>query len=99
MRRFGPSVAPLGAAFAEASILTRKELVAERALRLPTIHWIFETLQRDEGRRMPASYFLERLKLDLGDYAESQLQATISWGRYAERFAFDDDTDEMYLES
>lgn len=48
---------------------------------------------------MPASHFLERLKLDLGDYAESQLQAAISWGRYAERFAFDDDSDEMYLES
>jgi hypothetical protein len=69
------------------------------ALRLATIRWIFETPQRDEDRCMPASHFLERLKLDLGDYAESQLQAAISWGRYAERFAFDDDSDEMYLES
>ena len=93
------SATPLGAAFAEASILTRKELVAGRALRLPTIRWIFETLQRDDNKRMPADYFLERLKLDFGDYAESQMQAAINWGRYAELFAFDDDTDELFLEA
>jgi hypothetical protein len=81
------SATPLGAAFAEASILTRKELLAGRALRLPTIRWIYETLQRDDKKRMPADYFLERLRLDFGDYAESQMQAAINWGRYAELFA------------
>ncbi len=93
------SATPLGKAFAEASILTRKELVADRALRLPTIHWIRETLQRDEKRRVPVGFFLESLRSDFGDYAESQMKAAISWGRYAELFAYDDDSDEVFLES
>lgn len=92
------SLTPLGQAYAEASILTRKELIAGRALRLPTIRWIYETLQRDENRRIPADYFLDRLKLDFGDFAEGQLEAAINWGRFAELYAFDDDTDELYLE-
>jgi NitT/TauT family transport system ATP-binding protein len=93
------SLTPLGQAYAEASILTRKELIAGRALRLPTIRWIYETLQRDENRRIPSDYFLDRLKLDFGDFAEEQLQVAINWGRFSELFAFDDDTDELYLES
>lgn len=93
------SLTPLGQAYAEASILTRKELIAGRALRLPTIRWIYETLQRDENRRIPADYFLDRLKLDFGDFAEGQLEAAINWGRFAELYAFDDDTDELYLEN
>ena len=92
------SLTPLGQAFAEASILTRKELIAGRALRVPTIRWIYETLQRDENRRTPEDYFRDRLKLDFGDYAEEQMEAAINWGRFAELYAFDDDTDELYLE-
>ena len=89
---------PLGEAFAEASILARKEIVAARALRLPTIRWIYETLQADEDGRLPAEYFVERLRRDFGDQAEEQLSLAIGWGRYAELFAFDDATDELYIE-
>jgi hypothetical protein len=38
------------------------------------------------------------LRSDLGEDAETQLNTAINWGRYAEVFAFDDDTDELYLE-
>jgi len=93
------SLTPLGQAFAEASILTRKELIAGRALRVPTIRWIYETLQRDENRRISKEYFQDRLKNDFGDFADRQLEAAINWGRFAELYAFDDDTDELYLEN
>ncbi len=90
---------PLGQAYADASILTRKELLAGRILRLPIISWIYETLQQDDDRRVAEEYFLDRLRQEFGDHAEKELDIAINWGRFAELFAFDDDTDELYLES
>jgi len=93
------TLTPLGQTFADASILARKAIVAARILRLPTIRWIFETLQQDDDRRTAEEYFLEQLQKEFGDDARAQLDIAINWGRYAELFAFDDDTDELYLES
>ncbi|HEU4400913.1 MAG TPA: nitrate/sulfonate/bicarbonate ABC transporter ATP-binding protein [Candidatus Polarisedimenticolia bacterium] len=89
---------PLGQAYADASILTRKELLAGRALRLPMISWIYETLQQDDDQRVAEEYFLDKLRPELAHLAEKELDIAISWGRHAELFAFDDDTDELYLE-
>ncbi len=89
---------PLGQAFADASIAARKEIVAGRILRHPTIRWIYETLQQDDDQRVAEAYFLERLQPDFGDGAPAQLDIAINWARYAELFAFDDDTDELFLE-
>jgi NitT/TauT family transport system ATP-binding protein len=93
------SITPLGQAFGDASILARKEITAGRILRQPTIRWIYETLQQDDDRRVEEEYFLERLQPQFGDYADAQLQTAINWARYAEIFAFDDDSHELYLES
>jgi NitT/TauT family transport system ATP-binding protein len=90
---------PLGKAYAEASILTRKELTASRILRLPLINWIYETLHKDDNQRVDRDYFLDKLHADFGDFAESQLDTAIGWGRHAELFDYDSDTDELYLEN
>ncbi|HMA17948.1 MAG TPA: AAA-associated domain-containing protein, partial [Thermoanaerobaculia bacterium] len=90
---------PLGEAYAAGSILTRKELVASRILRLPTIRWIYEVLQNDDDRRVDRDYFLDILRADLGDEADRQLDIAVNWGRYAELFAYDQASDELYLES
>jgi len=90
---------PLGQAYAEASILARKEIIAGRILRLPLIAWIYETLQRDDNQRVAWEYFYDQLEPDFGDFTEKQLDIAISWGRLAELFAYDDDTGELYLES
>jgi NitT/TauT family transport system ATP-binding protein len=89
---------PLGQTFADASILARKEIIAGRILRQPTIRWIYESLQRDDDQRTDEDFFLDRLRDEFGEYAETQLDTAINWARYAEIFAFDDDTDELYLE-
>jgi NitT/TauT family transport system ATP-binding protein len=89
---------PLGRAYAEASILTRKELVAGRILRLPVLSWIYETLHEDDNKRVAKEFFLDKLQADFADKAEDQLQIAIQWGRHAELFGFDDDTDELFLE-
>jgi NitT/TauT family transport system ATP-binding protein len=89
----------LGSAYADASVLGRKEMFAGRVLRLPIISWIYETLQQDDDRRVAKKYFLDKLQPDFHDRTETQLERAINWGRFAELFAFDDDTDELYLES
>ncbi len=91
-------LSPLGETFAEATIPARKEIVAGRVLRLPTVRWIYESLQADEDRRLPAEHFIDLLRADFGEFAEEQLARAIGWGRYAELFAFDDATDELFLE-
>lgn len=89
---------PLGTVYAEASILARKEMLAGRILRLPLISWIYETLQSDDNQRVAWSYFFDKLQADFGDLTERELDITISWGRHAELFAYDDGTGELYLE-
>jgi NitT/TauT family transport system ATP-binding protein len=89
---------PLGHAYAEASILARKELVSGRILRLPIISWICETLRQDDNQRIAKEYFVDRLQADFADRAEKQLMIAVQWGRFAELFSYDDDTDELFLE-
>ncbi len=90
---------PLGQAYADASILARKEMVAGRVLRLPTIGWIYEILGRDDNQRVARDYFIDQLRSEFGDWADEQLDIAIDWGRRAELFAYDDNTDELFLES
>lgn len=90
---------PLGRAYADATILARKAIIAGRVLRVPVMAWIYETLQRDDNRRVTRDYFHDKLEADFGDLAEKQLEVAIRWGRHAELFAYDNDTGELYLES
>jgi NitT/TauT family transport system ATP-binding protein len=90
---------PLGRAYADATILARKAIIAGRVLRLPVIAWIYEILQRDDNQRVAWDYFYENLQADFGDLTKKQLDVAISWGRHAELFAYDDNTEELYLDS
>ena len=92
-------ITPLGKAYAEASILSRKEMLAGRVLRLPLIGWIYETLQQDDDQRVAKDYFLDKLRPEFHGLAGQQVEAAVNWGRFAELFAFEDDTDELYLEA
>ncbi len=89
---------PLGRSYAQASVLTRKELMASRILRLPTIRWIYETLQQDDNERVDRDFFLDRLEHDFGDRADQQLDIAVGWGRFAELFGYDNVSNEIYLE-
>jgi NitT/TauT family transport system ATP-binding protein len=89
---------PVGRAYADASVLGRKEMFSGRVLRLPMISWIYETLQQDEDHRLAREYFLDKLQPDFQDRTQKQLERAIHWGRFAELFGFDDDSDELFLE-
>ena len=90
---------PLGKQYAEADIPLRKEIIAGRILRVPLIRWMYETLQRDDDQRIDRDYFVDALQRDFGDETGGHLDTAVDWGRFAELFAYDKDTDELYLES
>jgi len=86
---------PLGQAYAEASILTRKELFGNRARRLPMFRWMTEMLQASPDKSLPWRVFFAALRPEFPDkLAERQLDIVIDWGRYAELIDYDD-RDEM----
>ncbi|MGI5917175.1 MAG: nitrate/sulfonate/bicarbonate ABC transporter ATP-binding protein [Anaerolineae bacterium] len=90
---------PLGEAFAEASILARKEIFATRIRRLPLFRWLMNMLRAAENGRLNASVVQTALEFDLSsEDARRQIDTAIDWGRYAEILAYDDDTQTIYRE-
>ena len=89
----------LGKAYADASILARKELIAARILRIPIVLRIYEALQQDDNRRIDRGYFLGKLRDEYGEQAEAELENLIQWGRQAELFSYDQGPGELFLES
>ncbi len=81
----------LGQIFAEASILTRKEIFAMRARRLPMFQWMMKMLKAAADQSLPWKVFFAALSLEFpDDIAEQQLDVAIDWGRYAELIDYDD---------
>ena len=90
-----------GHAFVEAPVLARKELfrtaLERRATLVTRIH---AALSGKANRRLPESFFLGLLEQRFsGAEARRQLDTAIDWGRYAELFGFEDDTNELFLET
>ena len=93
------TLTPLGEAFSEASILARKEIFASRLRRLPLFRWLLEMLRRAEGHRLPVDVVQTALALELPpEEAEKQLRTMVSWGRYGEIIAYDDEEGIITLE-
>lgn len=91
---------PLGQAYAEASVLTRKELFAQRAKRLPMIQWMMQMLQAVPGQTLPWKVFHTALLPEFPkDIAERQLDLAINWGRYAELIDYNDNTEIISLDA
>lgn len=91
---------PLGQAFAEASILTRKELFAQRARRLPMIQWMMQMLNAAPNNELPWKVFYTALLPEFPDeLAERQLDIAINWGRYAELLDYDDRGEMLSLDT
>jgi NitT/TauT family transport system ATP-binding protein len=88
----------LGQEFAEADILHRKEMFADRARRIPIMGWIEKILLAAKGNRVDRDVYMTALEPDFSAMdAYDQLETAIDWGRYGEMFSFDDDTDEVFL--
>jgi NitT/TauT family transport system ATP-binding protein len=93
-------ITPLGQAFAEASILTRKELFAQRARRLPMIQWMMQMLAAAPNQQLPWKVFYTALLPEFPDeMSERQLDVAINWGRYAELLDYNDRDEMVSLET
>ena len=94
------TLTPLGEAFAEASILARKEIFGTRIRRLPLFKWIISMLRAADKRQLRWDVFMAALQLEFPpDEAEVQLDTAVNWGRYAELISYDDSDETIYLET
>ncbi len=94
------TLTPLGEAFAEGSIQTRKEIFATRIRRLPFFRWLVAMLRSTERHAIELDVLLTALGLEFPpEDADLQLETAINWGRYGELFAYDDSKETLYLES
>jgi NitT/TauT family transport system ATP-binding protein len=89
-----------GRAYADADTQARKRIFAEHLIKnLPLAGHIRRVLEERPNRRAPRIRFETELEDHLSeDYAEETLDTVINWGRYAELFAYDDQSQWFSLE-
>lgn len=89
-----------GREFSEADALKKKELFRAAALNnIQLLKQIMQVLQATSKHRMSEDFFIDILENHFTtDEAWKQLETAIDWGRYAELFAYDYDSGELYLE-
>lgn len=90
----------IGHQFAEANVLERKEIFKNQVLEyVPMMEKILWTLQSKSNNKMPREFFDEIYKQHFrSEEATHQLDITIDWGRYAELFAYEEATKQLFLE-
>lgn len=90
-----------GKHFAAADILERKQLFAKQLLKyIPLARHIREVLDEKPNHTASKAQFLEELTAFLSEEeAERLLRILIDWGRYAEIFAYDSNTETFNLEN
>jgi NitT/TauT family transport system ATP-binding protein len=90
-----------GKRFVQAEVDGRKQLFARHVLaHVPVVAHIKRVLDERASHRAPASRFRDELEDYMSEEdAEQTLRAVISFARYAEAFAYDDDSDVLSLEN
>jgi NitT/TauT family transport system ATP-binding protein len=91
----------LGRAYADTDMLSRKQLFADAVLKhVPLAAHIRRVLDERPGHRAPAARFLRELEDHLSESeAQRVLETLINWGRHAEIFSYDSDTEVLSLEN
>lgn len=89
-----------GKEFSEADTLKKKEIFRIAVKKnIQLINQIVQTLQSTSKHRISETFFLEILENHFTpNEAWRQLETAIDWGRYAEIFAYDYDTGDLYFE-
>jgi NitT/TauT family transport system ATP-binding protein len=92
-------ITPAGKKFAEADIAARKKLFREALLRHVTlIQQIRNALERKSDRAVPLEFFRDVLDEHFSqEDVQRQIDTALNWGRYAEIFTYDSETDRLLL--
>jgi NitT/TauT family transport system ATP-binding protein len=90
-----------GRAYSDADILHRKVMFGEHLVRhIPLAAHIRRVLDERPGHRAPKARFLRELEDNLDEEeADALLETIINWGRHAELFAYDYDSEVLSLEN
>jgi len=88
-----------GKEFAEADIAARKKLFRKAVLSHVTlIQQIRNALERKSDRAVPLEFFRDVLDEHLSqEDVQRQIDTALNWGRYAEIFTYDSETDRLLL--
>ena len=92
---------PQGRRLADSDVDERKRIFADHLLTyVPIVALIKRVLDERPSHRAPFSRFSEQLEDFMSEeYAERTLRSAITWGRYAELFAYDEETRLFSLEN
>jgi NitT/TauT family transport system ATP-binding protein len=90
---------PKGKEFAEADISTRQDLFREAALANVTLlQQMASALKNKADHTMPLEFFRDILDEHFAeDEVQRQLDTALNWGRYADLFTYDTETDRVSL--
>lgn len=90
-----------GTACSQGDILERKKIFAYHLMRhIPLISHIYHELQENPHQRIPKEKFSKKLTEFMSKTdAENNLSVVINWGRYAELFSYDHQTQMLNLEN
>ena len=92
---------PVGIAFANAEVDDRKKIFARHLLNyIPLAAHVRRVLDERTSHVARKSRFLDEIEDYMTDEAAEQtLRTIVSWGRYAEAFAYDDEGEKFSLEN
>jgi NitT/TauT family transport system ATP-binding protein len=92
-------ITPEGAAFAQADILTRKQIFRRAALaHVPLLAQMECALKTKTDRTLPDEFFMDLLEEHFSEEeARRQLDIAINWGRYAELYDYNAATRRLIL--
>ena len=90
---------PAGKAFAEADIGTRKTLFRDAVLEhVSLLQQMHSALHKKSDHTMPLEFFRDLLDERFAQVeVEQQIETALGWGRYAELFTYDPDTDTLHI--
>ncbi|MDA8198302.1 MAG: nitrate/sulfonate/bicarbonate ABC transporter ATP-binding protein [Thermaerobacter sp.] len=88
----------LGRRFCEAESPERHEIIHAELLQIPVFRLVLRVLESKANRSMVKEFFNDILEEHFSVHdAEIQLRTAIYWGRYADLFHYDPDTETLYL--
>lgn len=92
-------ITELGRTFVEGDINDRKAIIREQLKDIPIFRLIQRVLNSKANHAMNKEFFTDILEEHFSvEEAEWQLTTAINWGRYADLFHYDTDTEQLYLD-
>ncbi len=89
----------LGEKLTRSRINSRKSIVKEQIQKLHTFSSLIEFLKEKENQQAARDQLLEKLnEINPNENLEQTFETLVNWGRYAELFGYNDDTQTFYLD-